>query len=287
MWLLTPRRRKWFLQSDRGDVFPRPMLDILQLMITQSTVFRRLSAQAAAALLLLAVASLLRVPLRADDRASLDSILAPRISMSASGTLSVQGQMTLSGVPFDALLHADTMVVSTGSPLGMKTSSVYARRDTFVVLNYLTRQAFEGDPNSPAATGMIPIPLGLDDIRCLVRGVPPGDLDGFEFLNARTDGQVLYRRRDTATVEFVLIDTVTRTMRQYQRKRSDGFTVLNVTYGSFKNVDGVMVPFGVSVAANDDQQKIQFRFDDVRLSLPSTPMRPLSVPSSFTRTTLR
>ena len=237
--------------------------------------------------MLLLAACVLCVPLWADEKVSLDSLLSPRVTMSASGTLSVQGPMTLSGVPFDAALHADTMVVSTGSPLGMKTSSVYARRDTFVVLNYLTRQAYDGDPRSPAAAGMIPIPLGLDDIRCLVRGVPPGDLDGFEEVNARTDGQVLYRRRDTATVEFALVDTTMRTMRQYQRKRSDGSTVLNVTYGSFRSVDGVMVPFGVSVAANDDQQKMQFRFDDVRLSLPSTPMRPLSVPSSFTRTTLR
>lgn len=271
-------------RGPRGRLSPADV-GYLQLMLMQTTPYRRLSALRRSAVL--SMACLLAVTTWADERVSLDSLIAPRVSMSASGTLSVQGPMTLSGVPFDAALHADTMLVSTGSPLGMKTSSVYARRDTFVVLNYLTRQAFDGDPSSPAATGMIPIPLGLDDIRCLVRGVPPGDLAGFVFVNARTDGQVLYRRRDTATVEFALVDTATRSMRQYQRKRSDGSTVLNVTYGSFKSVDGVMVPFGVSVAANDDQQKMQFRFDDVRLSLPPVPMRPLSVPSSFTRTTLR
>ncbi|MBU3699842.1 MAG: DUF4292 domain-containing protein [Candidatus Kapabacteria bacterium] len=223
----------------------------------------------------------------ADENISLDSILSRRSALQASGTMSVQGPMTISGVPFDAILNADTMVVTTGSPFGMKTGSVFACRDTFVMLNFLTRQAYDGHPSSQQVTSLLPIPLGIDDIRCLVRGVPPGDLTSFEVVSRRDDGQVLYRRRDTATVEFALVDPALRSLRQYQRKRSDGTTMLNVTYGSFKDVDGVMIPFGVSVAANDEAQKMQFRFEEVRLAMPTEPMRPLAVPSSFTRSTFR
>lgn len=107
---------------------------------------------------------------------ALASLLLPRQAMTATGTVSVQGTMSISGVPFDAALHADTIVVNTGSPFGMKTSSVYARADTFVVLNYLTRQAIDGDPDSEKLTGLLPIPLGISDIRSLVRGVPPGEI---------------------------------------------------------------------------------------------------------------
>lgn len=194
--------------------------------------------------------------------------------------------MTISGVPFDATLNTDTLLVNTGSPFGMKTSSVYARTDTFVVLNYLTRQVIDGNPASDKVAGMLPIPLGIDDIRSLVRGIPPGDLTAFELLTTRQDGQLLFRRRDSLHVEFALVDSASKTIRQYQRKQIDGRTILNVTYGSYREVDGIMVPYGVNVTANDEEQKIQFRFDDVRLTAPSAPLRPLAIPSSFSRVTL-
>jgi len=217
---------------------------------------------------------------------SLASLLLPRQAMTATGTVSVQGPMSISGVPFDATLHADTIMVNTGSPFGMKTSSVYARADTFVVLNYLTRQAIDGDPGSDKLTGMLPIPLGINDIRSLIRGIPPGDLADFELQTSRKDGGLLFRRRDTAGVEFVLVDTATRTLRQYQRKEAGGRTLLNVTYGTYRSSGGVMVPYGVDVTANDDSQKVQFRFDEVRLLAPAEPIRPLPIPTSFTRVTL-
>ncbi len=217
---------------------------------------------------------------------ALGSLLNPRQAMRATGTVSVQGAMSISGVPFDATLHSDTIVVNTGSPFGMKTSSVYARADTFVVLNYLTRQAIDGDPQSDKLSGMLPIPLGINDIRSLVRGVPPGDLASFVFQARRQDGSLLFRRRDTATVEFALVDSVSRTLRQYQRKEAGGRTLLNVTYGSYRSSGDVMVPYGVDVTANDEAQKVQFRFDDVQLVAPTEPLRPLPIPSSFTRVTL-
>lgn len=224
--------------------------------------------------------------LTAANGPSLASLLMPRLAMMATGTVSVQGPMNISGVPFDATLHSDTIVVNTGSPFGMKTSSVYARSDTFVVLNYLTRQAIDGDPQSDKVIGMLPIPLGINDIRSLVRGVPPGDLATFDFYAQRQDGSLLYRRSTAATVEFALVDTATRTLRQYQRKEAGGRTLLNVTYGSYRSSGGVMVPYGVDVTANDEAQKVQFRFDDVQLLAPTEPLRPLSIPTSFTRVTL-
>lgn len=239
--------------------------------------------------LLIAVMGLLPNALALNSLAadvSLSSVLSPRRSMTATGTVSLQGAMTISGVPFDASINTDTLVVNTGSPFGMKTSSVYARTDTFVVLNYLTRQVIDGNPASEKVAGMLPIPLGIDDIRSLVRGVPPGDLTAFELQTTRQDGQLLFRRRDSVYVEFALVDSVSKTIRQYQRKQIDGRTLLNVTYGSYREVDGMMVPYGVNVTANDDEQKIQFRFDEVRLTAPAAPLRPLAIPSSFSRVTL-
>ncbi|MFM8771803.1 MAG: DUF4292 domain-containing protein [Candidatus Kapaibacterium sp.] len=217
---------------------------------------------------------------------SLQDVLSPRRCITATGTVSLQGAMTISGVPFDATLNTDTLVVNTGSPFGMKTSSVYARTDTFVVLNYLTRQVIDGNPASDKVAGILPIPLGIDDIRSLVRGIPPGDLTAFELQTTRQDGQLLFRRRDSLHVEFALVDSTSKTIRQYQRKQIDGRTILNVTYGSYREVDGSMVPYGVNVTANDDEQKIQFRFDEVRLTAPNAPLRPLAIPSSFSRVTL-
>ncbi len=239
--------------------------------------------------ILIAAMGLLSASLAATCRAadvSLQSLLSPRRTMTATGTVSLQGAMTISGVPFDAALNTDTLLVNTGSPFGMRTSSVYARTDTFVVLNYLTRQGIDGNPASEKVAAMLPIPLGINDIRSLVRGIPPGDLASFELQTTRQDGQLLFRRRDSLHVEFALVDTASKTIRQYQRKQIDGRTILNVTYGSYREVDGVMVPYGVNVTANDDEQKIQFRFDEVRLTAPAAPLRPLAIPSSFSRVTL-
>lgn len=260
----------------------------LQGMTMQTTTIQRLWYRRATGLLISTMWLLTISPAATCLAAnvSLESLLSPRRTMTASGTISLQGAMTISGVPFDAALNTDTLLVNTGSPFGMRTSSVYARTDTFVVLNYLTRQGIDGNPASEKVAAMLPIPLGLDDIRSLVRGIPPGDLSAFELQTARQDGQLLFRRRDSLHVEFALVDTASKTIRQYQRKQIDGRTLLNVTYGSYREVDGTMVPYGVNVTANDDEQKIQFRFDEVRLTAPAAPLRLLAIPSSFSRVTL-
>lgn len=287
----TPRGSNWFLFG----LLPRPEerlssadVGYLQGVSVQTTTiivpWRRLAAGKLIAAMVLLCGVVPTSCLAAD--VSLLSFLSPRRTMTATGTVSLQGAMTISGVPFDATLNTDTLLVNTGSPFGMKTSSVYARTDTFVVLNYLTRQVIDGNPASDKVAGMLPIPLGIDDIRSLVRGIPPGDLTAFELLTTRQDGQLLFRRRDSLHVEFALVDSASKTIRQYQRKQIDGRTILNVTYGSYREVDGIMVPYGVNVTANDEEQKIQFRFDDVRLTAPSAPLRPLAIPSSFSRVTL-
>lgn len=265
------------------------MLDICMGLMMQSTIlqWRKLGLSRFVGRILGALCASMPSIVSAAAGPDLASLLTQQSAIVASGTLSVQGSMSISGIPFDATLHADTILVTTGSPFGMTTSSVYAAQDTVVVLNFLTRQAYNGNPASAEMSGILPVPLAIDDIRALVKGLPPGDLSGFEFQSPRDNGQLLFRRRDSSTIEFALVDSASRTLRQYQRKGADGRTILNVTFGSFRVVDGVHVPFGVKVTANADAETIQFQFNDVRLTVPSQPLRPLAIPPSFTRLSLR
>ncbi len=199
------------------------------------------------------------------------------------GTLSLEGTMTIGNVPFVARLRNDTIVVTIAAPFGMTAGTLYVTADTFVVVNYLSREVLVGHPEAEAIAASSPIPLKVGDVRAFLRGTIPGDLSRFRRGAQRSDSKVLFVARDTSSTEFVLVDTATSTLSQYQRKNQKGSTQLNLVLGDLRIVDSLSVAHAIDVDLDDRTQAVRFRFESVESVADSSAMRIPEVPSSFTR----
>lgn len=199
------------------------------------------------------------------------------------GTMSLEGTMTIGNLPFVARVQRDTVVVTVQAPFGMTAGTVYVTPDTFIVVNYLSREALVGHPDSRAVAAVSPIPLNLSDVRAFLRGSLPGNLSRFQQGSQRNDGKLLYVARDTASTEFALIDTASSTIAQYQRKSRSGATLLNMVLGDVRSIESSHVPYAIDVDIDDKVQSVRFRFDVVEPRIQSAVLAVPDIPPSFTR----
>lgn len=199
------------------------------------------------------------------------------------GTMSLEGTMTIGNLPFVARIHHDTVAVTVQAPFGMIAGTVFVTSDTFIVVNYFSREALVGHPDAESIASASPIPLNLADIRAFLRGTVPGDVVRFQQGSRRTDGKVLFVARDSATTEFVLVDTVTSTLAQYQRKSRSGSTELNMVLGDVRAVEAAQIPYAVDVDVEDKTQSVRFRFESVEPRVERAAIMLPEIPDSFTR----
>jgi hypothetical protein len=199
------------------------------------------------------------------------------------GTMSLEGTMTIGNLPFTARLRGDTISVTLAAPFGMTAGTMFATADTFVVVNYLSREVLVGHPDAQSIASVSPIPLRLSDVRAFMRGTIPGDLRRFTSGPPRTDAKKLYIARDSAGAEFMLIDTTTSTLSQYQRKDKQGKTVLNLVLGDVRDIASTNVAHAIDVDIDGKSQAVRFRFDSVEPTADADAMRIPEAPPSFTR----
>jgi hypothetical protein len=133
----------------------------------------------------------------------------------------------------------------------------------------------------------MPIPLTVNDLRMLVRGRVPGDLARYTRAEPRTDGTVLFMARDSATSEYVLVDTVRNVLRQYQRRKAGVGAVLTIVMGDVRPVAGINIPHAVDIDIAEQESSASFRFTRVTVNEPVTAKLEVAIPTSFTRTTFR
>ena len=210
--------------------------------------------------------------------------------------LYIEGTMTVSSpsggfeqsASFTAAVRGDTVLMTALGPFGIVVARVYAQPDSFLVVNYLQQTAIDGDPRSSRLNDLLPIPVRLDDILAIMKCMPPGMPSEYHTSGARGDGSALYTRRDSSTIEFALIDSTQRVIKQFQRKKSDGTPLLNVQYGNVKPVEGSEnVPHRIKVRVNDGEHEVDVVYDEVTTQAPAIKGSALKVPRSFTRTSLR
>ncbi|MEY2719982.1 MAG: hypothetical protein RLZZ273_1348 [Bacteroidota bacterium] len=191
-------------------------------------------------------------------------------------------------ISFTAVVRTDTVLFTAMGPFGIVVARVYAQPDSFLVVNYLKQSAIDGDPRSTKVNDLLPIPVRLNDILAIVRCVPPGMPSDYVVEGARDDGTSLYSRKDSTMVEYALIDSVQRVVRQFQRKRLDGSPMLNVQYADVKPInDAVNVPHTIRLRVNDGEHDVTLEYDEVSTVLPKSASSKLQVPRSYTRTSLR
>lgn len=225
------------------------------------------------------------------DRSSYDlrKIGAGIRSLKVDGTLSATGgPLPVSGLPFAAVIAArDSMRVTMSGPLGMTAGRLYARPDFFVFVDYLQRRVLDGRPDAPDLVRTMPFPITVSDLSALMQGAVPGDVTRFAEVSVRQDGSVLFGAPTADGMEFALVDTASNLLRQYQRKRSDGTLVLNVTFDDVRQVNDVPVAHAVDVLIDDRRQALSFRLTTVAVNVDVTERLTLDIPPSFTRTTYR
>ena len=209
-------------------------------------------------------------------------------TMSVSGTVSATGvPQAVARLPFNAVVAGRDSMMIAMTPFGMTAAKLFATQDSFVFVDYLQRQVIDGRPTSPELVGALPFPLSVSDLTSLIRGEVPGDIGRFREVSVRQDGSVVFGADYRDGREFVLIDTATATLRQYQKKRTDGVIDLNVTFDEVKRFNDVPVAMAVDVTVNDRRQTMSFRLSEVTVNGPMPQRLRFDVPSGFSRKSFR
>lgn len=209
-------------------------------------------------------------------------------TMSVTGTVSATGvPQAVARLPFNAVVVGRDSMMIAMTPFGMTAAKLFATQDSFVFVDYLQRQVMDGRPSSPELAGALPFPLSVSDLTSLIRGEVPGDIGRFREMSVRQDGSVVFGADYRDGREFVLVDTATATLRQYQKKRADGVMDLNVTFDDVKRFNDVPVAMAVDVTVNDRRQTMSFRLSEVTVNGPIPQRLSFDVPSGFSRKSFR
>ncbi len=209
-------------------------------------------------------------------------------TMSVTGTVSATGvPQAVARLPFNAVVAGRDSMMIAMTPFGLTAAKLFATQDSFVFVDYLQRQVMDGRPSSPELAGALPFPLSVSDLTSLIRGEVPGDIGRFREMSVRQDGSVVFGADYRDGREFVLIDTATATLRQYQKKRADGVMDLNVTFDDVKRFNDVPVAMAVDVTVNDRRQTMSFRLSEVTVNGPIPQRLSFDVPSGFSRKSFR
>lgn len=209
-------------------------------------------------------------------------------TMSVTGTMSATGvPQAVARLPFNAVVVGRDSMMIAMTPFGMTAAKLFATQDSFVFVDYLQRQVIDGRPTSSELAGALPFPLSVSDLTSLIRGEVPGDIGRFREVSVRQDGSVVFGADYRDGREFVLIDTATATLRQYQKKRTDGVIDLNVTFDEVKRFNDVPVAMAVDVTVNDRRQTMSFRLSEVSVNGPMPQRLRFDVPSGFSRKSFR
>lgn len=212
-----------------------------------------------------------------------DVSLAVR-TLQTEGTVSVTGTQNMNGIPFTAILaEGDSSRITLSGPFGMTAVSVYTVADSFTVVNYLSQEVTAGRGDSATLLSIAPIAMNLRDLIAVVRGVVPGGTERFATRTDRGDGAVLFGSKDKdGGVEFALVDTVTNTLRQYQRKNSAGVTLVDVLFDDFKTIQSIPIAHSIRITINDKKESLTMRITEAKVNEAITTPLAIEVPSSFT-----
>lgn len=205
------------------------------------------------------------------------------------GRLTTTGKQSFSGMPFSVVMDSSqTYLLTMGGPFGITAAKMMATDTSFVMVNYLQQEVWDGDPRSPSLIAASHLPLPAADLMKLMRGRLPGPAQRFvRVAPKRDDGSVLFIHRDSTSIEYVLIDTVTNTLRQYQRKDMEGTLLLDVAFQDVRETDGHFIPFRVLIATKDRAETATVDITDISVNRAVKPITPPPVSSAFQRRTFR
>jgi hypothetical protein len=172
-----------------------------------------------------------------------------------------------------------------GGPFGMTAAKMYARPDTFVMVNYLMQQVWDGDPRSPTLKTATHLPLPAADLLILMRGRAPGNVDRFTRESIRDDGTILFRSKGASRVEYLLVDPEKNLLRQYQVKNVEGEVELDMAFLDVRVIDGVHLPHEIRMATQNRTQTATVEVTSMTINKAITEPLQITIPSSYERVT--
>ncbi len=223
-------------------------------------------------------------PIAAPNVDPILAVLGNRVrTMTADGTLTASGKQQMQGIPFHVDMDSSgAFLLTMGGPFGITSARMYARPDSFLMVNYLLQEVWHGDPQAPQLRTATHLPIPASDLMALMRGRIPGDPSRFSRLEYRQTG-LLFACRDTSGVEYVLVDSAAGVVRQYQRKDNTGTLLLDVAFQDVRRVDDVDVPHRIVVTANRQEQTATVMLTSVSINQPLPKPLDIVVPPSFER----
>ena len=192
----------------------------------------------------------------------------------------------MSGAPFEAVVDTNNdVVLKMGGPFGITAARMLVEQDRFVLVNYLLQEVWDGNPDSPLLKTAMHLPVGAPDMMALMRGRVPGDPTRFSEREVRENGRVLYAAKSDRRVEFLLVDLEAHVIQQYQVKNAEGELELDVAFQNLKEIDGMLIPHKVILAADDRKETATVVIDKILLDVDiERPLR-IDIPSSYSRKT--
>jgi hypothetical protein len=193
----------------------------------------------------------------------------------------------MQGIPFHVDMDSTgEFLLTMGGPFGITAARMYAAADTFLMVNYLMQEVWFGDPNAPQLRTASHFPMPAGDLMQLIRGRAPGNPARFRQVpHSSTD--LLFACRDSTGVEYLLVDTTSNILKQYQRKDTSGTLVMDVAFQDVREENGILIPHRILVNADDRQQHATVELRTVTLNQPLPKPPSLSVPSEFPRRSFR
>lgn len=214
-------------------------------------------------------------------------------TLQTEGTLSVTGTQNLNGIPFIALLgEGDSSRITMSGPFGMTAVRFYTQADSFTVVNYLSQEVASGKADSATVKSLLPIAMNIRDLVSIFRGEVPGGTERFQTHTERPDGSVLYGVKDEkGGIEFALIDTTRKLLRQYQRKSVTGLMLVDVLFDDFKDIPSgdktIPVAHSMRITIDDKKESLTLHVTKAKVNEPILESLAPDVPTNFKRVNYR
>ncbi|MCK5742741.1 MAG: DUF4292 domain-containing protein, partial [Chlorobi bacterium] len=123
----------------------------------------------------------------------------------------------------------------------ISVAQMYADPDKFIFYNIFQDEVLEGSSSASNIQKALSIPLSFPDfIRLLRSEIPSGNGD---YTRSATAGKNLFSNNSNQNYsEHVTVSPDGTTISRYQRKTSDGTTIVDVLYNKYINYNGIYLP---------------------------------------------
>jgi len=176
----------------------------------------------------------------------------------------------------------DSMNMSVFLPFGISAANIYLSGDDFLAYNSLENTAYKGKADREKIYEAFKMDIDFKNFIRFMRSETPGNFKDYSEAEYKSENRSrLFKNSSSGEfVEFLLLSSDLKQILQYQQKAKDGSTILNVTFGDYKNVDGFNLAQKVSLKY--PEKSFEMTVDIEEITVNKTPEKSyiFTIPSS-------